>query len=48
MIYFILGFSITLNVLFIIITFVVVNILKKKKSFFDVIDNKMEYNDFFK
>ncbi|MCI8777921.1 MAG: hypothetical protein HFI87_02090 [Bacilli bacterium] len=51
MISFILGFSITLNILFIILTILVVKIVKKKKdvfSFLDCIVDKDSYTDFMK
>lgn len=49
MINFILGFSITLNILFIILTILVVKIVKKKKDLFnfnDCIIDKDVYDDF--
>lgn len=51
MISFILGFSITLNILFIILTILIVKIIKKKKdifSFIDCIVDKDAYDDFIK
>lgn len=51
MINFILGFSITLNLLFIILLIIVIKIIKKKKdtfNFLDCIVDKDVYNDFIK
>lgn len=46
MVYFILGFSITLNILFILILFIALKLLKKKKDNFDFIVDKDIYKDF--
>lgn len=48
MVYFILGFSITLNVLFILILIIALKFLKKKKDSLDFIVDKDVYNDFMK
>lgn len=48
MVYFILGFSITLNILFILILFIALKLLKKKKDSLDFIVDKDVYNDFMK
>lgn len=48
MVYFILGFSITLNILFILILFIALKLIKKKKDNFDFIVDKDLYNDFMK
>lgn len=48
MVYFILGFSITLNVLFILILIIALKFLKKKNDNLDFIVDKDVYNDFMK
>lgn len=48
MVYFILGFSITLNVLFFLILIIALKFLKKKKDSLDFIVDKDVYNDFMK
>jgi len=50
MLNFVLGFSITLNILFIIIFILLIKIIKKKKEIFnmnDCIVDKEAFNDFF-
>lgn len=46
MVYFILGFSITLNILFILILFIALKLIKKKKDNLDFIVDKDIYKDF--
>ena len=48
MVYFILGFSITLNILFILILIIALKFLKNKKDSFDFIVDKDVYDDFIK
>ena len=44
---FLLGLSITINILFIIVTFIVFKLLKRKKTLFDCVDSPTEFYDFF-
>ena len=48
MVYFILGFSITLNILFILILIIALKFLKNKKDSLDFIVDKDVYDDFIK
>lgn len=48
MVYFVLGFSITLNILFILLLIIILKFLKKKNDCLDFIVDKDVYNDFMK